>query len=121
MQLEPDTLVKKVGETIKGISESLYPHMDITEEGNKIRIYLDVPGFEKDNINITAMKYGIKVTGKREKKLEGQVIYEERVTKFSKYIRIMREFDSDSIEAKLENGVLKIILTLKNVKTVKID
>lgn len=121
MQIQADNVMKKVGETIKGIAESMYPPMDMTEDGNKLRIYLDVPGFQKEDLKIVAMKYGVRVSGKRDKKLEGQTLYEERVTSFSKYIRVFREFDSDSIEAKLDNGVLVITLNLKNVKSVKID
>ncbi|MCL4447222.1 MAG: Hsp20/alpha crystallin family protein [Candidatus Thermoplasmatota archaeon] len=121
MQIGIEGVVKKAGQRIKTISEVFYPPIDISEDGDEIHIYLDLPGFRKEDVKILSTKSGLKVSGSREKKVEGKVIYEERVDEFSKFIRISSEFESDSIKASLESGVLKITVKRKEVKTVPIN
>ncbi len=121
MDIGFESVVKKAGQRIKTISEVFYPPIDITEEGEVIRIYLDLPGFKKEDIQVLGTKRGVKVSGKRVKELEGKVIYEERVDEFSKFIKIANEFDSESIKASMSNGVLEIELKRKEVKSVPID
>lgn len=113
--------IKKAGQRVKTISEVFYPQIDISEDGEDVHIYLDLPGFEKKNIQILGTKRGVKVSGQREKGLSGRIIYEERVEEFSKFIRIATDFDPDSIKAKLKDGVLEIQLKRKEVKTVPIN
>lgn len=121
MELGLEGAIKKAGQRIKTISEVFYPPIDITEEGEDIHIYLDLPGFKKEDISILGTKRGIKVSGKRAKNLDGRVVYEERVDEFSKFIKISTEFDSDSIKASMLEGVLVISLKRKEVKSIPID
>ncbi|MEM0136077.1 MAG: Hsp20/alpha crystallin family protein, partial [Thermoplasmatales archaeon] len=114
-------VVKKAGQRIKTISEVFYPPIDISEEGEIIHVYLDLPGFRKEDVKVLSTKSGLKVSGKREKKIAGKIIYEERVDEFSKFIRISSEFESESINASMENGVLEISVKRKEVKTVPIN
>jgi HSP20 family protein len=121
MQIGIEGVAKRAGQRIKTISEVFYPPIDISEEGEEIHIYLDLPGFKKEDVRIISSKTGLKVSGKRKKNVEGRIIYEERVEEFSKFIRISSEFESDSIKAKMENGVLEIAVKRKEVKSVPIS
>lgn len=121
MQIGIEGVVKKAGQRIKTISEVFYPPIDIAEEGEEIRIYLDLPGFKKDDVKILSSKSGLKVSGKREKNVTGRLVYEERVDEFSKFIRISSEFDPDSIKASMTDGVLEIQVKRKEVKSVPIS
>jgi HSP20 family protein len=121
MEIGLEGAIKKAGQRMKTISEVFYPPVDITEDGELVYIYLDLPGFNKNDIKILGMKRGIKVSGKRDKGLVGRTVYEERVEEFSKFIRIMSEFDPESIKASMKEGVLQIQVTRKEVKTVPIS
>lgn len=121
MEIGIEGVVKKAGQRIKTISEVFYPPIDISEEGEEVFIYLDLPGFNKEDVKILSTKSGLKVSGKRKKEITGRVVYEERVEEFSKFIRINGEFDSESIKASMENGVLTIKLRRKELKTVPIN
>ncbi len=121
MQIGIEGVVKKAGQRIKTISEVFYPPIDISEDGDEIHIYLDLPGFKKEKVKILSTKGGLKVSGEREKKIEGKLIYEERVEEFSKFIRISSEFEPDSVKASLTDGVLEISVKRKEVKTVPIS
>ncbi|MEM0127342.1 MAG: Hsp20/alpha crystallin family protein [Thermoplasmatales archaeon] len=120
MEIGIEGVMKKAGQKIKTISEVFYPPIDITEEGEHVFIYLDLPGFSKEDIKILSTKNGLKVSGTRKKELKGKILYEERVDEFSKFIRIPGEFDSDSVKASMNNGVLEIQVTRKEVKSVPI-
>lgn len=121
MQIGIEGVVKKAGQRIKTISEVFYPPIDISEEGEEIHIYLDLPGFKKENVKILSTKSGLKVSGKREKEISGKLIYEERVEEFSKFIKISSEFESDSIKASMNGGVLGITVKRKEVTTIPIN
>ena len=121
MQIGIEGVVKKAGQRIKTISEVFYPPIDISEEGEEIHIYLDLPGFKKEDVKILSTKTGLKVSGSRKKNIKGKLLYEERVEEFSKFIRISSEFDSDFIKASMDDGVLDIVVRRKEVKTVPIN
>lgn len=121
MQIGIEGVVKRAGQRIKTISEVFYPPIDISEEGEQIHIYLDLPGFKKENVKILSSKTGLKVSGNREKNVVGKVIYEERVEEFSKFIRISSEFESDSVKASMKDGVLTISVKRKEVNSVPIN
>jgi HSP20 family protein len=121
MQIGIEGVARKAGQRIKTISEVFYPPIDISEEGEEIHIYLDLPGFKKEDVKILSTKSGLKVSGKREKNPTGKLVYEERVDEFSKFIRINGEFEPDSIKASMDNGVLGITVKRKEVKTVPIN
>ncbi len=121
MQIGIEGVAKKAGQRIKTISEVFYPPIDISEEGEEIHIYLDLPGFKKEDVKILSTKSGLKVSGKREKEIEGKLVYEERVEEFSKFIRISGEFEADSVKASMKEGVLAISVKRKEVKTVPIS
>jgi len=121
MEVAIEGVIKKAGQRIKTISEVFYPPIDISEEGEYIYVYLDVPGFSKEDLRIMSTKGGLKVSGTRKKGLKGKVLYEERVEEFSKYIKIPGEIDSDSVKASMDNGVLQIQVKRKEIKTVPIS
>jgi len=121
MEIPIENVIKKAGQRMKDIREIFYPAMDITEDGELLHIYLDLPGFRKEDIKILTTKTGLKVSGSRKKEYEGRLVYEERVNEFSKFIRIMSEFDSDSVIAKMDNGVLTITVKRKEIKNVTIS
>jgi len=121
VEIPIENVIKKAGQRMKDIREIFYPAMDITEDGELLHIYLDLPGFRKEDIKILTTKTGLKVSGSRKKEYEGRLVYEERVNEFSKFIRIMSEFDSDSVIAKMDNGVLTITVKRKEIKNVTIS
>lgn len=121
MEIPIENVIKKAGQRMKDIREIFYPAMDIAEDGEFLHIYLDLPGFNKEDVKIVTTKAGLRVSGSRKKEFEGRLVYEERVTDFSKFIRIMGEFDADSVTAKMDSGVLDITVKRKEVKNIPIS
>ncbi|MHA1310758.1 MAG: Hsp20/alpha crystallin family protein [Candidatus Helarchaeota archaeon] len=101
------------------------PKMDIKELDDHYEIKLEVPGFDKSDINIE-IKNDIltikseKETKKEEKDEEGCYIYKEISRQnFSRSLTLPENVDKENIKANMENGILKIILNKTEIEPPK--
>lgn len=84
------------------------PYSKVTEEDNKIKVSIDLPGVKKDNIKIDAEDRKLKVEAKRD---------DREIT----WVRsIPSKVNVKDIEAHLEHGVLEIILPFSEAKSTSI-
>lgn len=88
---------------------------DITETKDAYLVEADLPGFSKENIQIELENNQLTIRAKRDEQTEekdenDKVIRKER--HFGEFVRsfYIDNVDQDKIEAKLENGVLKLTL-----------
>jgi HSP20 family protein len=90
--------------------------VDVQENNDEIFINADMPGIKKDDLSVVLEDGLLTISGDRtESKEEKSETYyrQERATgKFSRSFRV-GEVDEKSISAKLENGVLNIVLKRK--------
>ena len=100
---------------------------DIYEKDNKYYIEMEVPGFNKEDIDIS-LKEGY-LTVKAEKKMSNEEKDENKkyLRKERNYIKTERSFnlgniDEENIDASFENGVLKIEIPKaeENKRTIEI-
>jgi len=88
------------------------PQTDLVETDTAYRIDLDVPGMTKEDININLQNNTLTVRGTRstERKKEGEeyVRVERAMGNFHRTFTLPETVDADSIEAKYDNGVLRI-------------
>ena len=68
----------------------------VTEDDEKYRITWDVPGFEKDQINVTIKRNIISVKATSDSR------------KFQKSVELNEVFDTTNVRATYKNGVLSI-------------
>lgn len=87
---------------------------DIYEENGNIIVEMEVPGFEKDEIKITFAENYLKIEGKtqKEKEEKGKNYWrkERRSGSFVKVIPLPTEVNVDKTQARLEKGLLRIVL-----------
>lgn len=87
-----------------------------SEDGNELCISIEAPGFSKEDIKIESSLDGIKITGEiKNEELKRKI----STSKFS-YILERNDIDGDSIEAKLDSGILEIKLRKIREKESKI-
>ena len=89
---------------------------DIYEKDNNINIEMDIPGFNKEDINIEINKGNLVVTAEKNEEENEDKKYLRRERKFyGKYQRsfYLGEIDEENIEASFENGILKISIPKK--------
>ncbi len=101
--------------------------LDIIDEGDRFRIVVDLPGFNKEDINVYVENGDlvIKAERKEEKEEEGRnfIRKERKYGEVYRRVSLPSEVDIDKISAKYNNGVLEIIIPKveKEKKVIKIE
>jgi HSP20 family protein len=88
------------------------PAVDIEENDQNYIIKADVPGFEKDQVNVEVQANSLIISGHNEKeseKTENQVYTRERsLSDFKRTITLPENINKDEIKAAMKNGVLTL-------------
>ena len=89
------------------------PATDIVENENELLLFMDMPGVGKDNITVKLEKNVLKIDGLIEMKAYSELkpMYTEyNVGNFTRQFELSNTIDQSRIEAKMENGVLSLVL-----------
>ena len=95
---------------------------DIREKKDKYIIDMDLPGFQKENINIDLNNGYLSITAKEnsekeDEEQEGKYLRQERyIGECSRSFYIGDEVEEDNIKAEFKNGILKIEIPKKEIK-----
>ena len=126
----PDNFIKSVNDEINSILNrhfnSYYPDYDyenttdnlimpveVRDKANEYDIRAELPGVKKEDLDISLNDGYLTINAtKTEEKSEDEKSYKKSefcYGVFSRTVKLSKEVDADNIEAKLDNGVLKII------------
>jgi len=93
------------------------PPMDLKDEGENLVLVAELPGMGKDDVDVTLTDDRIEIVAetKEEKKDEGEcyICRERSYKKFKRVFEFPEEILSEKAEARLEDGVLKIVMPKK--------
>jgi HSP20 family protein len=95
--------------TIAGV----FPLINLTEDKNKYYVRAELPGVKGDELDIQATANNLAISGKRNIAAEEGARYHRREREagtFSRMIVLPGEIDTDKVEAKLENGILNVVV-----------
>jgi HSP20 family protein len=97
------------------LSATWMPPLDATESENAYTVTVDLPGITRENIKLNFDRGVLSVTGMREWQPENSngdhfYVRERPFGTFSRSVRFARDVDSEKIEAKLDHGVLTIVI-----------
>jgi HSP20 family protein len=100
--------------------------LDVREDAGHYFVDVDLPGFTKENLDVTLQEGVLTISGerKREEKKEGESYHyiERRTGRFARSVRLPDGVKSDTVDASLKNGVLTITVDkAEEVKPRKID
>ena len=90
--------------------------MDVTENDRAFTIMAELPGMDKDKINITVHNDLLIITGERSGKegKEEKVIWSERnFGSFSRSFKLPETIDKSGVSADYKNGLLSVTLPKK--------
>lgn len=100
--------------TTDDFTPAFAPRVDVTETENAIEVTADLPGLERNDLQLDITHGVLTLQGERKTEVEqkDRTVYRmERTTgSFVRRIGLPVEVDSDKAEATFENGVLKVIL-----------
>lgn len=92
----------------------LFANLDLRESDDEVTVEVDVPGVNRDDIDITLTDSTLQIKGKRESKKEEKSESVHRIEReygaFDRRIALPCEVDADRVEADLKSGVLMIRL-----------
>lgn len=91
------------------------PDVDFVQQGNNYILRMDLPGMQKDQINIETTENAITVSGERHTERqasnsEGVSQFERSSGSFYRSMSLPANADTSQIAAKYENGVLEITI-----------
>lgn len=91
---------------------------ELADRGDKFELQVEVPGIEKEKIDVKATKYSVEISGKHSEKTEEKkgkrYLYTERLYRsFYRNVSLPEEIVPSKVAAKVENGVLKVDLPKK--------
>lgn len=91
---------------------------DLIDRGDKYELSLEVPGIDKEKIDVKASRYSVGVSGKHSEKTEEKgkrYLYAERLYRsFYRNVPVPEEIVPSKVSAKVENGILKMDLPKKS-------
>ena len=99
--------------------EADMPAVNVKENKKSFKVDISVPGFEKDDIHVEVNKNILTISGKREvnkeeKGEDDKVLRQEfSSSSFSRSFTLPEDIDTEAIDAKQKDGVLKITLPKK--------
>jgi HSP20 family protein len=101
----------------QGEGRGIAPYgVDVREDADHIYVEAELPGFKKEDVNITLENNTLTISAEREEKQEqgngnGQMLlHERRYTRFQRSFTLPPTVDEQSVNAKLQDGVLTITL-----------
>ncbi|MEM7543135.1 MAG: Hsp20/alpha crystallin family protein [Pseudomonadota bacterium] len=99
---------------VDGASRTWSPRVDIVEEKDKYVLAADVPGVAPGDISVTAEQGVLTITGERADQGANEEAGYRRVERvrgrFSRSFELPDNVDAETISAKGENGVLRVII-----------
>lgn len=88
--------------------------IDLADHGEEFVLTVDVPGYEKADLEVRLVNGDLQVSGEREKAVdeeeENYIRKERRTHSFDRRVRIPDPVDHDDVSATVNNGVLTVTL-----------
>lgn len=99
----------------EGTGEGLAPRLDVKERANEFVIEAEMPGVQKDGIEITLEDGVLTLSGEtesRKEQKEGEQVVrcERRYGKYVRSLRLGKGIDEKNVRANYKDGVLEITL-----------
>lgn len=98
--------------SFKGVS---IPTTDVYTKDNQLKVEAHLPNFEQDDVNIHVENNALVISAERHEKEEDKdkkYVVRESSSSFYRRIALPERADTDKIEARLDDGVLKVSIPL---------
>jgi len=91
-----------------------YPLVNVWEDAEAFRVEAELPGLRQEDVQIAVTQRNVlTISGMRQAEDEGNGSWHRRERGFGRFQRVLAlpaPVDADKVEAKLENGVLQLVL-----------
>ena len=112
-------VIKEIGNKSREFYEFVLPPIDMHLNDDNLKITIDIPGFEKNDIKLTLSGNILAIKAQKAVEESESLIINQRPNRIDKKIRlpIKIEQNQEKIEsAKLDGGVLTVIIPITQTK-----
>lgn len=97
--------------------EQMVPELDVHDDGKQFMIDVDLPGVAEKDVSVTLANGMLTIKGEkkseREDKTDNYYMSERSYGVFERSLKLPDAVDEGKIEARFENGVLKVVAAKK--------
>jgi len=115
MRRQMDRLLEGAMTPYQPAQAGVFPLVNLTEDKNHYYVRAELPGVKADELDIQATANNIAITGERKIAAEEESARyhrrEREAGKFSRMIGLPGDIDPNKVEAKLENGILTVVVS----------
>jgi HSP20 family protein len=101
----------------RGAADMLVPELDVCDEGKQLVIETDLPGVDEKDVTVTLTTGVLTIKGQKkaehEEKNGNYYMAERSFGLFERSVRLPDMIDDSKVEARFNNGVLKITVQKK--------
>ncbi|WP_200974544.1 Hsp20/alpha crystallin family protein [Echinicola sp. 20G] len=116
-------LDKFFNDSLNGNVQKFSPSVDVSEDENAYELELAIPGVKKEDFKIDLLDGKLTISGERKQKetKEGKNYHtvQTQYGSFSRSFFLPEDVSHESIEAKYEDGILKVVLPKSEKKVLK--
>lgn len=94
--------------TAPGWSVGSWPHVEIAETDNEVKLVAELPGMEEKDIELTLREGMLTLKGEKKTETNGAVYSERWHGQFERTVQLGPDVDPDKIKAEFKNGVLTV-------------
>ena len=94
--------------TPPGWSVGGWPHVEISETDNEVKLVAELPGIEEKDIELTLNEGMLTLKGEKKSETDGAVYSERWHGQFERTVQLGPDVDPDKIKAEFKNGVLTV-------------
>jgi len=102
------------GSSGQKLQKTREPIVDLTQDDKNIRIVAELPGLNKDNVNLKVTENSIEITAENknedEIKEENWIRRERSYTKYYRKLKLPNKVIAEKASAKYKNGVLELTI-----------
>ncbi len=107
--------LRRVGEGAPAGAEGIAPALDVIERENEYLVRAEMPGVNKDNIEVTLADGVLTIAGEsrqesEEKEGERLIRRERRYGKYTRTLRVGTQVDEKNVKAAYKDGILEVTL-----------
>ena len=103
----------------------MYKRQDLHEENDTLIVTVDIPGFDKNDINVTLNSNVLSIKAEKKNDVNGRIVMKQRPRIIEKKMRLpitVKEGEEKVNSAKYVNGVLTIKIPItKKGKEISLD
>ena len=112
--------------TAAGWSLGAWPHVEISDSDNEVKLVAELPGMEEKDIELTLHEGMLTLKGEKKSETNGAVYSERWHGQFERTVQLGPDVDPEKIKAEFKNGVLTVTLgkcpeTQRQVKRIAIN